>query len=307
MKNIGNRLSDSLLRFLRKTKNSLAMLRTAGLRGVIQIFRTKLSKSSALDVNYEVQDLLGTHPMFRYATCNDLIALMGKYPQYCREDRDSTRSTVWGLKSMGTLFCVDKIMRLQPARVLEVGPGWNRHFDEHFGDSLEYWMIDEASDIGWDQHSLEKFERSTDQRKHTHFVRGYLGGFSEELPKDCFDLVFSISVVEHVPPGQKNNFYRDMFRIVKPGGFIAHSIDIFDDNLNRAEFEVVSRAGFKLPKKPDLAVRVRASEGNPTLFEDMWTIFHGYLGLKRQDKWENIKKVPGHNATILLFARKPEE
>jgi len=305
MANIGSRFMDSSMRSLRKAKNSINVIRTVGLRGLPNLIRTKLTNSSAGIIGFEVNDLLGTRLIFRYATCNDMITLMGKYPQYCREDRDSTRSTVWGLKSMGTLFCVDKIVRLQPKRVLEIGPGWNRHFSDHFAESLEYWMIDDASAIGWNEKSMEKFEKSVGERQNTHFVRGYLGSFSKELPVANFDLVFSISVVEHVPPEQKRSFYQDMFRIVKPGGYIAHSIDMFDDGINRAEFELISNAGFILPKKPDLAIRVQPSEGNPMLFEDMWTVFHGYLGLKRPDKWDNLKKVAGHNATVLVFARKP--
>lgn len=301
----GDKILDSTVRSLKKTKNSIGVVRTIGLRGIPNLIRTQKNKLSVGTIGYEVDDLLGNKLLFRYATCNDMISLMGKYPQYCREDRDSPRSTVWGLKSMGTLFCVDKIMNIKPGRVLEVGPGWNRHFSDHFGELHEYWMIDDATDIGWSEKSQEKFEDAVQNRKNTHFVRGYLGGFSNQLLDACFDLVFSISVVEHVPPEQKRNFYEDMFRILKPGGYIAHSIDMFDDGLNQAEFEVISNAGFMLPRKPDLSVRVRASEGNPTLFEDMWTVFHGYLGLNRADKWENLKKVSGHNATLLVFAQKP--
>lgn len=305
MEKPGSKITDKTIRSLKQTKNSIGVVRTVGLRGIPNIIRTKIANSSAGTIGYEVVDLVGNDLLFRYATCNDMISLMGKYPQYCREDRDSTRSTVWGLKSMGTLFCVDKIVRLKPSKVLEVGPGWNRHFSDHFGDTLEYWMIDDASDIGWSDKSSEKFEEAVVNRKNTHFVRGYLGGFSKELPEASFDLVFSISVVEHVPPEQKRNFYKDMFRIVKPGGYIAHSIDMFDDGINRAEFQVISEAGFELSRRPDLSMRVRPSEGNPILFEDMWTVFHGYLGLNRADKWENLKKVSGHNATVLVFARKP--
>ena len=156
----GSKATDSSIKLLKKTKNTIGAVRSVGFRGVPGLIRTKLTNTSAQYISFEVDDLLGTDPLFRYATCNDMITLMGKYPQYCREDRDSTRSTVWGLKSMGTLFCVDKVVSLKPERVLEVGPGWNRHFDEHFGASVDYWMMDDASDIGWDKRSLEKFEQS---------------------------------------------------------------------------------------------------------------------------------------------------
>ncbi|HKZ44668.1 MAG TPA: methyltransferase domain-containing protein [Anaerolineales bacterium] len=305
MTNISSRSLDFSIRGLKKFKNWLGSIRTVGLRGFPPYIRSILGNTSARYISHEVEDLSIQNLLFRYATCNDMISLMGKYPQYCREDRDSNKSTVWGLKSIGTLFCVDRIVQLKPERVLEIGPGWNRHFDEHFGAELDYWMMDDASDIGWDKHSQEKFELSVAERKHTRFVRGYLGGFSPELPANGFDLVFSISVVEHVPPEHKAGFYKDMYRIVKPGGFIAHSIDMFDDSLNLAEYEVISRAGFTLPRKADLRVRVQPSQGNPTLFEDLWTVYHGYMGLNRPDKWDNLKRISGHNATLLVFAQKP--
>jgi SAM-dependent methyltransferase len=283
-------------------RDSIKAIRIVGLTGLVGVARKKLTEAS---VEETVDNLIGSSPLFRYATCDDLIGLMAKYPQYCREDRDSDKSHAWGLKAMGTLFCVDRIIRFKPFRVLEVGAGWNCNFDELFGNKLEYWMIDEGSDIGWDKGSREKFEASTRQRKHTHYIRGLMGNFIPELPDESFDLVFSISVIEHVPPGQKNNFYKDMFRILKPGGIIAHSIDIADEFLGRAEFESILKAGFHMPKRPDLRIRVRANEGNPTLFEDLWTVFHGYLGLHRPDKWENLKKVQCHYPTILVFAQKP--
>lgn len=300
--NLLRKTSHASVNLLRKTRNAIRVVQTVGLAGVINVVRTKLTESGVQDT---VDDLMGTEPMFRYATCDDLIALMARYPQYCREDRNSDKSHAWGLKAMGTLFCVDRIIRFKPTRVLEVGAGWNCHFDKHFGANLEYWMIDEDSDIGWDKASREKFELSTLKRQNTHFVRGLLGNFLPELPDQSFDLVFSISVIEHVPPEHKRSFYEDMFRILKPGGIIAHSIDIADEYLGRAEFEAILKAGFLMPKRPDLRIRVRPTEGNPTLFEDFWTVFHGYLGLNRPDKWEKLKKVPCHCPTILVFAQKP--
>jgi SAM-dependent methyltransferase len=287
---------------LRKVKNAGGVARMLGLSGLVKTAKDSLSR---LDINDASSDLLGNEPMFRYATCNDLITLMAKYPQYCREGRDSDKSHAWGLKAMGTLFCSDRVARLKPAKVLEVGAGWNRHFDTHFGAATEYWMVDEASDIGWDKESREKFEVSMQKRQNTHFVRGLLGSFLPELPDQAFDMLFSISVIEHVPPEAKTNFYKDMFRVLKPGGMIVHSIDIPDELPGRAEFEAIVRAGFRLPKKPDLRIRVRPTEGNPTLFEDLWTVYNGYLGLNRADKWEKPSKVPGQYTTILVVAQKP--
>jgi len=139
---------------------------------------------------------------------------------------------------------------MKPARILEVGAGWNRDFDDHFGSKLEYWMVDDSSEIGGDQGSIDKFERSMKSRTNTHFVRGLLGNFSKDLPDNYFDLVFSISVIEHVPFEFKTDFDRDMYRVVKPGGWIAHSIDLWDKKLAWIEFEMLRQAGLDCPPAP---------------------------------------------------------
>jgi len=41
-----------------------------------------------------------------------------------------------------------------------------------------------------------------------------------------------------------------MYRVVKPGGWIAHSIDLWDKKLAWIEFEMLRQAGFRLPPAP---------------------------------------------------------
>jgi hypothetical protein len=72
--------------------------------------------------------------MFQLATCQQLIELRERYPQYVFPEEHS-----WGLKEMGTLFCADKVHALRPQRILEVGVGSSTFFDEHFGTQLDYW------------------------------------------------------------------------------------------------------------------------------------------------------------------------
>jgi SAM-dependent methyltransferase len=58
-------------------------------------------------------------------------------------------------------------------------------------------------------------------------VNAYVGEFDSALPSDAFDLVFSISVVEHVETPKLDAFFRDLLRILRPGGLFLHAIDVY--------------------------------------------------------------------------------
>ena len=64
----------------------------------------------------------------------------------------------------------------------------------------------------------------------------FLGDYSEQLAPQSFDVVFSISVIEHVPTKDLDNFLKDGLRILKPGGLWVHAIDMYlEDTLPQAE------------------------------------------------------------------------
>ncbi len=61
-------------------------------------------------------------------------------------------------------------------------------------------------------------------------VHAYLGEMSSELPSASLDVVFSISVVEHVAVGGDRElaaFHEDQLRILRPGGQFLHAIDMY--------------------------------------------------------------------------------
>lgn len=59
-------------------------------------------------------------------------------------------------------------------------------------------------------------------------VSAYLGENNPLLVTDSFDIVFSISVVEHVRTTEElAAFHEDQLRILKPGGMFIHAIDLY--------------------------------------------------------------------------------
>ncbi|MBW4972311.1 class I SAM-dependent methyltransferase [Roseovarius mucosus] len=58
-------------------------------------------------------------------------------------------------------------------------------------------------------------------------VLAFMGEFNRALEDESFDIVCSVSVVEHVPDEGTKAFVDDMVRILKPGGLCLHAIDMY--------------------------------------------------------------------------------
>lgn len=106
------------------------------------------------------------------------------------------------------------------ARLLEIGGG-NSRVLAHLARDYECWNVDKFEGVG--NGPLEAREAGY------RIVRDYMGSYSPELPEDYFDLVFSISTLEHVPDADTARLdavLDDMDRVLKPGGLSLHSLDI---------------------------------------------------------------------------------
>lgn len=58
-------------------------------------------------------------------------------------------------------------------------------------------------------------------------IHAYLGENDSALADASFDVIFSISVVEHISPKKLDAFHEDQKRILKPGGMFIHAIDLY--------------------------------------------------------------------------------
>lgn len=78
----------------------------------------------------------------------------------------------------------------------------------------------------------------------TH-IYAKVGETQDRIPDASQDIVYSISVVEHIPMGALPGFYADISRMLKPGGQMIHLIDCYlrapgEDN----SYEVTRRKGY---------------------------------------------------------------
>lgn len=60
---------------------------------------------------------------------------------------------------------------------------------------------------------------------------GYARGFLSALPylAECFDFIFCISVIEHLPDNDRNATLREFHRVLKPGGKLLITTDFYED------------------------------------------------------------------------------
>lgn len=58
------------------------------------------------------------------------------------------------------------------------------------------------------------------------FFRDTLSAFKQQNPDQRFDAVFCLSVIEHVPSKELQQFERDLCSLVKPGGLLVLTCDV---------------------------------------------------------------------------------
>ncbi|MBL8005896.1 MAG: methyltransferase domain-containing protein [Ignavibacteria bacterium] len=106
------------------------------------------------------------------------------------------------------------------SKILDVGGGDSRIL-KIFKDDYECWNIDKLEGVGNGPTDID----ITGYK----LVYDYMGNFNPELPDNYFDLVFSISTLEHVPLDDfetYENIRKDINRVLKPGGYSLHCIDV---------------------------------------------------------------------------------
>lgn len=126
------------------------------------------------------------------------------------------------MKQMGSFFCGEHLQQNGPGRILEIGAGYSPYFARRF-TGYDYWAIDEHG-----FYDAEMLERGRAARPSHTFVEGLMG-CDNDLPDETFDVVLSVSVLEHVDYSEISNVSRDIRRVTKRGGLSVHSIDVTPD------------------------------------------------------------------------------
>lgn len=104
-------------------------------------------------------------------------------------------------------------------KLAEIGGGKSRVLPA-LSQCNECWNIDKLEGLG-------AGPKEASDISGVKLIRSYMGEFDAAIPDNYFDVVFSISVVEHVPKDFLEKFFSDCYRILKPGGIMLHAIDLY--------------------------------------------------------------------------------
>lgn len=241
--------------------------------------------------------------MFQLGTCNQYVALKRKYG-----DLFSGRNHPWSLKEFGCLYAYDVIKQSGAKSVLEFGNGYNAGFSKLLRDEpLRYACLDNPASekgIAGDTAKIETVEREVADNGHI-YVRGYLGDRSPALDDGGFDLVFSISVIEHIGDEEMSVGVADAWRLLKPGGVLANTIDVYPASKKHTTWHKAAlEQGFEIAK-PYHPERWEFKGPSTTFLERQDVRYLMYRRNKVKDPISEGRPYRSQFATCLHYAVKP--
>lgn len=123
------------------------------------------------------------------------------------------------LKSIQDIAVYNILRELKGNKIAEIGGG-NSQILAALAKNNECYNIEKFEGMGNGPTQEIKIDGVTN-------ILAYLGDYSGEIPQGEFDVVFSISVVEHVPGEGMAGFLNEGIDILKPNGLWLHAIDIY--------------------------------------------------------------------------------
>lgn len=242
--------------------------------------------------------------MFELGTTDHWWEIAKKYPELSNQPNT--------LKPLGYAHIVNLIESFNPKTILEIGHGSFSFIFEIFYNKIEIWGIDDfLEDSTVSNESLNKIRN---EYPEVRFVKGFLGNNIRDLPDNYFDLIYSVSVIEHVPESKLENFFEESKRIIKPGGITAHSYDVYYKQNTKSVFDAHLNSGFEWLKSKDTMnvfwekwLCNYNSDDLEYLFANIMT--ENPMQVAEIYMWEQDRKkrqAPVNYFSILTAAKKPE-
>ena len=130
----------------------------------------------------------------------------------------------WHLKDIQDAIAYSHLFAKTGLEIAEIGAGNSRLLPE-LAKTNKCYAIDEYKGFGMGPKSRPTIE-------NVQFIDCIIGNSRGLISDSAFDIIFSVSVVEHVPENMLSDFFSDCWRILKPGGLMIHCIDVYTENLD---------------------------------------------------------------------------
>jgi hypothetical protein len=151
-----------------------------------------------------------------YATVRDYCESADLLPQITGTDGDLKNvQRPWAVKAV--LGC-----KAPPARVLEIGGG--EPVVSGLLSELGYaaTLVDPYDGFG---NGPTDYERYRQRFPHVNIVRDYFRSGMQSFAPRSFDVIFSVSVLEHIPTASLVSCFDGIIEYLAPGGVSAHCFD----------------------------------------------------------------------------------
>lgn len=125
----------------------------------------------------------------------------------------------WHLKNIQDAIAFEHLRRCSGLQIAEIGGGYSRVLPAVASKNSCY--------------NIEKFEGAGGgpnqpiEIPEIKRIEAYIGDSQGIIADESFDVIFSISVIEHVDENLMDKFWADCARISKPGALMLHLIDVY--------------------------------------------------------------------------------
>lgn len=139
----------------------------------------------------------------------------------------------WHLKSIQDAIAYKYLYKYSNASIAEIGGG-NSRLLPILARKNRCFNIDEFKGVGQGPTKEVSVKGITN-------ILTFIGNSSDFISNEQFDVIFSVSVVEHVPDEQLSIFFEDCNRILRPSGIMIHLIDAYLEDTELANRSISQR------------------------------------------------------------------
>jgi hypothetical protein len=141
-------------------------------------------------------------------------------------------------------------------------------------------------------------------------IKTKIGNYSKEVNNEYFDIIYSISVVEHIPELALDDFFLDCHRILKKTGLMIHLIDVYLEDSSGDNVDTSRRV---CRYKSYLDNKFFAPQQEPAILSEKDVIFFSRFATNPDDtlaRWNKIvpdlrdKREQAQSCTLLMIGRK---